>query len=83
MQGLYPLYEPVHAPVADPGFTKKRPSYSIAWKLIELRQDASHHVEAAELTHVCVCPETSTSTSICRANALRASRSPVGTHWCP
>ena len=29
----YCVKEPDHAPVADPGFTKKRPSYSIAWKL--------------------------------------------------
>ena len=32
---------------------------------------------------MCVCPEMSTSTSICRAIALSESRSPLGTHWCP
>lgn len=34
-------------------------------------------------THVCVWPETRTSTSICLAIALRESKSPVGIHWCP
>ena len=29
----HPFMLPIHAPVADPGFTKKRPSYSTAWKL--------------------------------------------------
>lgn len=29
----YPLNVPIHAPVAEPGFTKNRPSYSTAWNL--------------------------------------------------
>ena len=35
------------------------------------------------ITNWCVCPEMRTSTSICRATALKASCSPVGTLKCP
>jgi hypothetical protein len=30
----YPFHNPDHAPVADPGFTKKRPSFSYASNLV-------------------------------------------------
>lgn len=32
-EGAHPLTEPIHAPVAEPGLTKKRLSYSTAWNL--------------------------------------------------
>ena len=77
----YPFQAPVQAPVALPGFTKNRPSYSIAWNLRPIPQQTNAQVK--HRTHVCVLPLTSTSTSICLAIALKLSKSPVGIHWCP
>jgi hypothetical protein len=76
----HPLKAPDHAPVADPGLTKKWLSYSIAWNLSSKVNRSLLHVGT---THICVCPEIRTSTSICLASELSESKSPVGMHWCP
>jgi hypothetical protein len=73
----------VHAPVAEPGLTKNLPSYSAAWKLVQVTSlvQCSEPTRRRDMTaYVCVCPLTRTSTSIWRAMAERESRSPVGIH---
>lgn len=79
----YPFQAPVQAPVALPGLTKKCPSYSIAWNLPRPNFRIMMCLQVRTLTHVCVPPLTSTSTSICRAIDESASRSPVGIDWWP